>query len=94
VATPSSPIPADLASGVIIKKGTPVVITRFEFCPKDSVVIKVQVNKKSFLDQRSILNKFLIVMTKCLLISTCIFAISYLRLNFFIFLLAVTIFIE
>jgi hypothetical protein len=94
VATPSSPIPADLASGVIIKKGTPVVITRFEFCPKDSMVIRVQENKKSFLDQRSILIKFLIITTKCLLMLTCISAISCLRINFFIFLLAVTIFFE
>ena len=55
MATPSSPIPADLASGVIIKKGTPVVITRFEFCPKDSMVIRVQENKKSFLQPRCFL---------------------------------------
>ena len=32
VATPSSPIPAALASGVINKKGTPVVMTRLLFC--------------------------------------------------------------
>ena len=34
VATPNSPIPAARASAVIIRKGTPVVTTRLEFCEK------------------------------------------------------------
>jgi hypothetical protein len=38
VATPKSPIPAARASGVISKKGTPVVITLSLFCPMSQFV--------------------------------------------------------
>ena len=47
VATPCSPIPADLASEVIKRNGTPVVITRF--CPYNAIAINTNTTEKKLL---------------------------------------------